>query len=83
MMDSVKQRILDYVSANQPAKVDLIYKEVGICRNRYYEEPNNSGSWASCAAYLASVCSPEKMPISAGLKVVDTKKSDDALSMQT
>ena len=38
MMDSVKQRILDYVSANQPAKVDLIYKEVGISRNRYYEE---------------------------------------------
>lgn len=37
-MDSVKQRILDYVSANQPAKVDLIYKEVGISRNRYYEE---------------------------------------------
>ncbi|MHC1795891.1 hypothetical protein LC177_22015 [Escherichia coli] len=38
MMDSLKQRILDYVSANQPAKVDLIYKELGICRNRYYEE---------------------------------------------
>lgn len=37
MMDSLKQRILDYVSANQPAKVDLIYKEVGISRNRYYE----------------------------------------------
>lgn len=37
-MDSLKQRILDYVSANQPAKVDLIYKELGICRNRYYEE---------------------------------------------
>lgn len=37
-MDSLKQRILDYVSANQPAKVDLIYKEVGISRNRYYEE---------------------------------------------
>ncbi|MEG1654831.1 MAG: hypothetical protein RR390_15215 [Hafnia sp.] len=38
MMDSLKQRILDYVSANQPAKVDLIYKCVGISRNRYYEE---------------------------------------------
>ncbi|MGL0761262.1 hypothetical protein ACJO73_07245 [Citrobacter freundii] len=38
MMDSLKQRILDYVSANQPAKVDLIYRELGICRNRYYEE---------------------------------------------
>ena len=37
-MDSLKQRILDYVSVNQPAKVDLIYKELGICRNRYYEE---------------------------------------------
>ena len=37
-MDSLKQRILDYVSANQPANVDLIYKELGICRNRYYEE---------------------------------------------
>lgn len=38
MIDSLKQRILDYVSANQPAKVDLIYKELGISRNRYYEE---------------------------------------------
>lgn len=37
-MDSLKQRILDYVSANHPAKVDLIYKELGIFRNRYYEE---------------------------------------------
>jgi len=61
-MDSLKQRILDYVSANQPAKVDLIYKELGICRNLYYEEAKQlrfMGKLRSVPG-IRNECNPEK-----------------------
>ena len=73
-MDSLKQRILDYVSANQPAKVDLIYKELGICRTGTTKRPSNSASWASCAAYRVSVCSPAKNGVVAEFMQSDARK---------
>lgn len=37
-MDSLKQRICNYVKINQPASVAAIMREMNISRARYYEE---------------------------------------------
>lgn len=38
MMDSLKQRIVDYVKANQPVKIANVIRVIGISRDRFYEE---------------------------------------------
>ncbi|MBY5253405.1 ArsR family transcriptional regulator, partial [Citrobacter amalonaticus] len=38
MMDSIKQRIVSYVKANQPVSVADMIRDLSIGRSRYYEE---------------------------------------------
>ncbi|QPO98314.1 hypothetical protein GVI61_18015 [Citrobacter freundii] len=81
-MDSLKQRILDYVSANQPAKVDLIYKELGICRNRYYEEAKQLRFMGKLRSVPGIGVFPGEDAYQHWLKSGGYEESDDALSMQ-
>ncbi|HAT2743897.1 TPA: hypothetical protein I8372_001463 [Citrobacter farmeri] len=37
-MDSIKQRIVSYVKANQPVSVADMIRDLSIGRSRYYEE---------------------------------------------